>query len=93
MLHLVAWLIVGGSVGWIAGLLLRVRTPRSRWLNVGVGVIGAMLAGFWVAPLIADSAGAHQLPGIDAVAVASLGAAVLLIVVNAVPRLRRRRLH
>ncbi len=43
-------LIVGGIVGWLAGMIMR--DNNGIVLNVVVGIVGAVLAGFVVTPLI-----------------------------------------
>lgn len=72
-----AWLAVGGLVGWLASALLRTDSREALLLNLSVGALGAELAGWWLAPMVADPV------SLEAAAVASLGAAVLLLIVAA----------
>ena len=95
LLDLVAWLLVGAVMGWLVSRLLRARSREALLLNLAVGMVGALLAGWWIAPLIALPDDAMRiLPSVDAIAVTSLGAVAVLVVVNAIPFLiRRRDLH
>jgi uncharacterized membrane protein YeaQ/YmgE (transglycosylase-associated protein family) len=52
MINLIVWLIVGGVVGWIASMIMRTDAQQGIVLNVVVGIIGAALAGWLLAPLI-----------------------------------------
>ena len=45
-MNFIIWLIVGGVIGWLASLLMKTDDQQGLFLNVVVGVIGAMLAGF-----------------------------------------------
>jgi len=94
VLNLLVWLAVGALMGWLIGRLARVRRRSTMLLNLGIGMVGALLAGLWLAPLVALPEDARRaLPTVDAMAVTSLGAAAVLIVVNAIPVLFRRRLR
>jgi uncharacterized membrane protein YeaQ/YmgE (transglycosylase-associated protein family) len=82
MLYFVTWLIVGGIIGWLASTFLRSDAEQGTLLNVVVGVVGAVLAGLVLTPLLGiatNSAGRYSLP---ALLVALLGAVVLPAVVN-----------
>jgi len=90
--NLLVWLAVGALMGWLVSRLARVRRRSTMLLNFGVGMLGALLAGLWIAPLVALPEDAlRALPSLDAMAVTSLGAVAVLIVVNAIPVLFRRR--
>ena len=43
---IIIWLIVGGVVGWLASLIMRRDAQQGIILNIVVGIIGAMIAGF-----------------------------------------------
>lgn len=42
---IIIWLIVGGVVGWLAGVIMK-GGGQGILLNVIVGIIGAMISGF-----------------------------------------------
>ena len=84
------WLFVGGAMGWLASMWMRTPDPQSVFRNVGVGVVGAMLGGWFIAPLTGVGTidqGNFSLPDLI---VSFLGAAILLAVVNAFPSGRAR---
>ena len=79
-------LIVGGVLGWLASIVMRTDGQQGILLNVIVGIVGAILAGYIITPLIG---GAPITSGrIDPMSLLSsfLGAVVLLAVVNLVRR-------
>ena len=44
---LIAWLIVGGLAGTLAGRLVTLnKEGLGRWTNIGVGLVGAVIGGF-----------------------------------------------
>jgi len=38
------WLVVGGVIGWIASMIMRTNAQQGIFLNVVVGIVGAMIA-------------------------------------------------
>ena len=51
MINLILILIVGGLIGWIASIVMRTNAQQGILLNIVVGIVGALLAGFLLAPL------------------------------------------
>lgn len=44
---LIAWLIVGALAGTLAGRVVTLRREGlGRWVNIGVGLVGAVIGGF-----------------------------------------------
>jgi uncharacterized membrane protein YeaQ/YmgE (transglycosylase-associated protein family) len=85
-MSIIIWLIVGGFVGWIASLIMRTDAQQGIVLNIVVGIIGALLGGFLLAPLFGTGTinqGDFSLSGL---LVSLLGAIVLLAIVNLVRR-------
>ncbi|MDB5725907.1 MAG: Transglycosylase-associated protein [Novosphingobium sp.] len=83
---LIILIIIGGILGWLASIVMRTDGQQGILLNVVVGVVGALLAGFLLNPLIGggnimngDFSGSSLL-------VSFLGAVVLLAIVNLVRR-------
>ncbi len=75
-------LIVGGIIGWLASMVMRTDGQQGIVLNVVVGIVGALLAGFLITPLIG---GAPITSGsFSAMSLVSsfIGAVVLLAIVN-----------
>jgi len=75
-------LIVGGIIGWLASLVMRTDGQQGILLNVVVGIVGALLAGFLVTPLIGGApitSGSFDLLSLVA---SFIGAVILLAIVN-----------
>ena len=77
---LIILLIVGGIVGWLAGLIMR--DNNGIILNVVVGIVGAILAGFVVTPLIGGAPITSGVISVQSVVVSLIGAIILLAIVN-----------
>ena len=87
---ILVWLIVGGVVGWLASIVMRTDAQQGILLNVVVGIIGSLLGGFLLGPLLG---GGNLLNGnldIMTLVVALLGAIILLAIVNLFRRGRVR---
>jgi len=81
-MNLIIWLIVGGIIGWLASLVMKTDAQQGVVLNVVVGVIGAMLGGWLLSPLLGAGSvnqGDFSLMGL---LVSFGGAIILLVVVN-----------
>jgi len=75
-------LVVGGVVGWLASLIMRTDAQQGLVLNVVVGIVGALLAGFVVTPLIGGVPITSGQISIQSVLVSLVGAVVLLAIIN-----------
>jgi uncharacterized membrane protein YeaQ/YmgE (transglycosylase-associated protein family) len=76
------YLIVGGLIGWIASIIMRTDAQQGIILNVVVGIIGALIAGFLVAPHLGTgtiNSGDFTVSGL---LVSLVGAIILLAIVN-----------
>ena len=81
-MNFIIYLIVGGLIGWIASIIMRTDAQQGIILNVVVGIVGALIAGFLVTPLFGASTinqGNFSLPGL---LVSLVGAVILLAIVN-----------
>ena len=81
-MNFIIWLIVGGVIGWLASMLMKTNDQQGMFLNVVVGVIGAMLAGWFISPLVGVGTINQNNFSLPAMLVSFLGAAVLLAIVN-----------
>ena len=82
MLNFIIWIIVGGILGWLASIVMRTDAQQGTLLNIIVGIVGALLAGWVLSPLFGISTinqGNFSLP---APLVSLLGAVILLAIVN-----------
>jgi uncharacterized membrane protein YeaQ/YmgE (transglycosylase-associated protein family) len=89
-MNFLIWLIVGGVIGWLASLMMRTDGQQGLFLNVVVGIIGAMLGGWFLSPLVGVSTinqNNFSLPGL---LVSLFGAVILLAIVNLLRRGRAR---
>ena len=78
---ILVWLIVGGVVGWIASIIMRTNAQQGILLNVVVGIVGALLAGFLISPLLGIGT-INQGLSLATFLVSLGGAVVLLAIVN-----------
>lgn len=81
-MNFIIWLVVGGLIGWVASMVMKTDGQQGLILNVVVGIIGAMLGGWFIAPLFGTGTinqNDFSLPGL---LVSFLGAIVLLAIVN-----------
>ena len=86
----IIWLIVGGVIGWVASLIMRTDAQQGILLNIVVGIVGALLGAFLIAPMLGAgtiNAGDYSIMGLLA---SLLGAIILLAIVNLVRRGRVR---
>jgi len=79
-MNLIILLAVGGILGWVASMI--VGGGGGILMNIVVGIVGALVAGFLLNPLIG---GGNIMTGdlsMSAILVSLLGAVVLLLVLN-----------
>ena len=79
-------LIVGGVIGWLASIVMKTNGQQGIVLNVIVGIVGAMLGGWFISPLIGVGTINQDNFSLPALLVSFLGAAILLAIVNLVRR-------
>jgi uncharacterized membrane protein YeaQ/YmgE (transglycosylase-associated protein family) len=79
---LVLVLVVGGIIGWLASMLMRTDAQQGILLNIVVGIVGALIAGFLVTPLIGGAPITSGSFGALSLVSSFLGAVILLAIVN-----------
>ena len=82
----ILWLIIGGAVGWLASLIMKRDASQGITLNVVVGIIGAMLGGWLLAPMFGTGTINQNDFSLAGLGVSLLGAIILLAIVNLVRR-------
>ena len=85
-MNLIIWLVVGGVIGWIASLIMKTDAQQGLVLNVVVGIVGALIGGWVLSPLVGAGTlnqGDFSLPGLF---VSLVGAVILLFIVNLIRR-------
>lgn len=89
-MNFILWIVIGGVIGWVASLIMKTDAQQGMLLNVVVGIVGALLGGWFLSPLLGASTinqGNFSLAGLG---VSLLGAIILLAVVNLFRRNRVR---
>ena len=89
-MNIIIWLVVGGLIGWLASLVMRTDAQQGLILNVVVGIVGALLGGFLLSPLIGSGTINQNNFSLPALVVSFGGAIILLFVVNMFRRGRPR---
>ncbi|MDB5686241.1 MAG: transglycosylase [Rhizorhabdus sp.] len=79
-------LVVGGILGWLASIVMRTDGQQGILLNVVVGIVGALLAGFILTPFLGGAPITSGALDVRSLLVSFLGAVVLLAIVNLVRR-------
>lgn len=81
-MNIIALLIVGGILGWVASMIMKTDAQQGVFLNIVVGVAGAMLAGFIISPMIGVPSITQAGLSIPTLLVSLVGAVALLAIVN-----------
>jgi len=81
-MNFIIWIIVGGILGWIASLIMRTDAQQGVGLNIVVGIIGALVAGFLLTPLFGIATINQSNFSLPSLVVSLLGAIILLAIVN-----------
>lgn len=89
-MNFIVWLIVGGLIGWVASMLMRTDGQQGIILNVVVGIVGAFLGGWLLAPMFGTGTINQNDFSVSGLVVSLLGAVILLAVVNLFRRGRVR---
>jgi uncharacterized membrane protein YeaQ/YmgE (transglycosylase-associated protein family) len=87
---LILWLIIGGLVGWLASIVMRRDGSQGVVLNVVVGIVGAVLGGWLISPMVGAPTINSGVISIGSLLVSFLGAVILLAIVNLITRSRVR---
>ncbi len=85
-MNFLVWLIIGGVIGWLASILMKTNEQQGIVLNVVVGIIGAMLGGWLISPMLGVGTINQDNFSLPAMFVSFIGAAILLAIVNVVRR-------
>ena len=85
-MNLIIWLVVGGIIGWIASLIMKTDAQQGLFLNVVVGVVGALLGGWLLSPLVGEGTVNQGDFSIGGLLVSLAGAIILLFLVNLIRR-------
>lgn len=89
-MNFIIWIVVGGIIGWLASLVMKTDAEQGMILNIVVGIVGALLGGWLLAPLFGTGTINQNDFSLGSLLVSFLGAIVLLMIVNLVRRGRTR---
>ena len=78
------WLVVGGLVGWVASLIMKTDGSQGIVLNVVVGIVGALIAGYFISPLVGVASINQNALNIGSILVSLVGAIILIGIVKLV---------
>jgi len=81
-MNFIIWLVVGGVIGWLASMLMKTNDQQGMFLNVVVGIVGALLAGWFITPLVGIGTINQDNFSVGGLLVSFVGAAILLAIVN-----------
>jgi uncharacterized membrane protein YeaQ/YmgE (transglycosylase-associated protein family) len=83
-MNFIIWIVVGGLLGWVASVIMKTDEQQGIVLNVAVGVVGALIGGWLLAPLFGTGTINQSDFSLGALVVSLLGAVIVLAVVNLV---------
>ena len=79
-MNFIIWLIVGGLIGWAASMVMK--RPEGMIMNIIVGIVGSMLGGWLISPLLGAATINQNDFSVMGLLVSFLGAVILLAIVN-----------
>lgn len=80
MINIIAWILFGALVGWIASIIMKTNAEQGAVGNIVVGIIGAFIGGYLVRLLTNNDVSGFN---VVSLLTAILGAVILLGVVKA----------
>ena len=85
-MNIIIWLIAGAFIGWLASRIMGTSSQQGLLLDIVVGIVGAVLAGWFLTPLFGISTINQSNFSLPALLVSLLGAIVLLAIVKLLTR-------
>jgi uncharacterized membrane protein YeaQ/YmgE (transglycosylase-associated protein family) len=89
-MNFIIWIVIGGVLGWLASLVMKTDAQQGMFLNVVVGIVGALLGGWLLSPLFGTGTINTDDFSLLSLGGSFLGAIILLAIVNLVFRGRVR---
>ncbi len=86
MTNFVVWLIAGALIGWLASRIMGTSGQQGLVLDIVVGAVGALLAGWFLTPLFGITTINQSNFSLPALLVSLVGAVALLAIVRVVRR-------
>jgi uncharacterized membrane protein YeaQ/YmgE (transglycosylase-associated protein family) len=81
-MNFIIWIVIGGILGWLASMIMKTDAQQGIFLNIVVGIVGAFLGGWLLAPLFGTGTINADDFSLVSLFVSLLGAIVLLAIVN-----------
>ena len=85
-MNFIIWIVIGGVIGWLASMVMKTNAPQGIFLNIVVGIVGAFLGGWLLAPLFGTGTINSDNFSMSSLLVSFLGAVILLGIVNLLRR-------
>ena len=79
-MKIIIWLVIGGLIGWVASMVMRTDGQEGILLNMAVGIIGALLGGWFFSSLVVVST--IDQSNFNGAGLSLAGAVILLTLVN-----------
>lgn len=89
-MNFIIWIVVGGLIGWIASIIMKTDGQQGLFLNIVVGLIGALIGGWLISPLVGAGTINDGAFNFASLLVSLVGAVLLLAAVNLLRRGRAR---
>ncbi|HEY6131857.1 MAG TPA: GlsB/YeaQ/YmgE family stress response membrane protein [Halioglobus sp.] len=81
-MNIIIWLIVGGIIGWLASLVTKTDEQQGINLNIVAGIVGALIGGWLLSPLLAAGSVNHGDFGLKGMLVSFGCAFILLLIID-----------
>ena len=81
-MNFIIWIVVGGLTGWVASMIMKTDAQQGMFLNVVVGIVGSMLGGWLISPLLGAGTINQSDFSLGGLLVSLVGAVILLAIVN-----------
>ena len=85
-MNFIIWIVIGGVIGWLASMVMKTNAQQGIFLNIVVGIVGAFLGGWLLAPLFGTGTINSDNFSVSSLLVSFLGAVILLGIVNLLRR-------
>lgn len=85
-MNFIIWVVIGGILGWVASMIMHTNAQQGLILNIVVGIVGALLGGWLLAPLFGTGTINQNDFSLSSLLISLVGAVLLLGAVNMVKR-------
>lgn len=90
IMNFLIWIVIGGIIGWVASIVMRTNAQQGLFLNIVVGIVGALIGGWLISPLLGAATINQNDFSLSSLLVSFIGALILLAIVNFFQRGRAR---